>query len=255
MDNSNKYILITGASKGIGRAIAIVFARNSFPLVLISRNKEKLNETLELCVDAYKKSGNNYNSKLDIFVPIISDVSDYSSLEGAKKELEEKNILVSCVINNAGIEYFGLLQDMSADEWNKVINTNLSSIFYTSKLFIPDFLKLSYGQIINVSSVWGNVGASCEVAYSATKGGVNAFTKSLAKELALSNIRVNAIACGAIDTDMNGRLSDDERHALLNEIPINRMGKPDEVASMVYSIYSSPSYLTGQIITFDGGWI
>ncbi len=117
-------------------------------------------------------------------------------------------------------------------------------------------LREGFGKIINISSVWGEVGASCEVAYSASKGAVNAFTKALAKELAPSNIQVNAISCGAIDTEMNSsHLSEDELKALSDEIPADRLGRTDEVASLALSLADAPEYLTGQIITLDGGWI
>ena len=141
------------------------------------------------------------------------------------------------------------------DDWNNIINTNLSSVFSTCKLAIPDMIRNHSGSIINISSVWGVCGASCEVAYSATKGGINAFTKALAKELAPSGINVNAIACGVIDTDMNRCFSDEERQNIIEEIPAGRMGSPDEVASLALSISEGSNYLTGQIIVLDGGYI
>ena len=159
------------------------------------------------------------------------------------------------LINNAGISYFGLLSEMSPESWNQVINTNLSSLFFTSRKAIPLMLQKHRGKIINISSVWGSHGASMEVAYSASKGGVNAFTKALAKELAPSGIQVNAIACGLINTEMNLRLSEAERRSLIEDIPADRMGNTAEVAEMVCSVLSMPSYATGQIFTIDGGWL
>ena len=135
------------------------------------------------------------------------------------------------------------------------MRTNLDSVFYTSKLAVPIMLLNKSGKFINVSSIWGDCGASMEVAYSASKGGVNSFTKSLAKELAPSNIQVNAIACGVIDTDMNHCFSDEEMKELINDIPSDRIGQPEEIASMVLHLIDAPSYLTGQIITVDGGYI
>ena len=161
---------------------------------------------------------------------------------------------VDVVVNNAGISHIGLLTDTSFEEWEALIQTNLSAAFYTSKLSIPYMLSKHAGKIINISSVWGTVGASCEVAYSASKGGLNAFTKALAKELAPSNIQVNAIACGCIDTAMNQCFSAEERAALEEEIPTGRFGTPEEVAELTYSLASNHNYLTGQIITLDGGW-
>ena len=138
--------------------------------------------------------------------------------------------------------------------WHNVMSTNLDSVFYMSKFASEKMLKKHDGKIINISSVWGNVGASLESAYSASKGAVNAFTKALAKELAPSNISVNAIACGIIDTEMNSHLTEDELAEIINEIPADRLGTPKEIGAMVLSIISSPKYMTGQIITVDGGW-
>ncbi|MBQ3544812.1 MAG: SDR family oxidoreductase [Lachnospiraceae bacterium] len=240
----DKYIFISGASRGIGRAIALKFASFGHNLIIVSSNSEKdLTDTME----EIKK----FNVKCRAFT---LSVADFNSLESMKETLHNEDIFVECVINNAGISYFGLLQDMSVEDWNNIININLSSIFNTSKLFINDMIKQKCGSIINISSVWGNIGASCEVAYSASKGGMNSFTKALAKELAPCGINVNAIACGAIDTSMNSRLDEDEKQALCDEIPAGRMGTSAEVAELVYSVFKSDKYLTGQIITMDGGW-
>ena len=158
------------------------------------------------------------------------------------------------LVNNAGIAHIGLLSDMTPDEWHRIMHTNLDACFYTCKYAIPLMLQNHSGRIINISSVWGNVGASMEVAYSASKGGVNTFTKALAKELAPSNIQVNAIACGAIDTDMNRCFSGEELQYLMDEIPADRLGEPNEVADLALYLAEAPAYLTGQIITIDGGW-
>lgn len=134
------------------------------------------------------------------------------------------------------------------------MGTNLDALFYTCRHAIPLMLQNHRGKIINISSVWGNVGASMETAYSASKGGMNSFTRALAKELAPSGIQVNAIACGAIDTDMNKSFSPEDIDALRNEIPADRLGQPEEAAQMVLSLLHAPDYLTGQVITMDGGW-
>ena len=144
---------------------------------------------------------------------------------------------------------------MTIDEWNRIIGVNLTSVFSASKLALPHMIHQKSGKILNISSIWGNVGASCEVAYSACKGGINSFTRALAKELAPSSIQVNAIACGAIDTEMNQFLDEEERNALLEEIPAGRMGRAEEVGKLAYQLGSENSYLTGQIIQLDGGWI
>ena len=144
---------------------------------------------------------------------------------------------------------------MTIDDWNNIMQTNLTSVFNCCKLAIPGMVNAKSGKIINISSVWGNVGASCEVAYSATKGAINAFTKALGKELAPSNIQVNAIACGAIDTQMNHFLSEDDLAELINEIPANRLGQTSEVADLVYQLCQNNEYLNGQVIKLDGAWI
>lgn len=240
-----EYVLITGASRGIGKAIAIYFAKNNHNVVIVSKNNyDALLQTKTEVIQ------NNVNC-----IAFQCDVSSYDEIQKLKNHLYPKNIFISCIINNAGICHYGLLQDLSPEEWNNIINTNLSSVFYTSKCFLEDMIKRKAGSIINISSVWGVCGASCEVAYSTTKGGINAFTKALAKELAPSHIAVNAIACGAIDTDMNNHLSPDDKEALENEIPYGCMGSCEDVARLVYNVYTSPNYMTGQIIVFDGGWI
>ena len=153
-----------------------------------------------------------------------------------------------------GISHIGLLTDMTEEEWQKIMSTNVDSLFYTSKFGVPKMLQKHQGKIINISSVWGNVGASMEVAYSTSKGAVNSFTKALAKELAPSNIQVNAIACGLINTDMNSYFSEEDIDNIIEEIPANRIGLPEEVAKLCHMLAEAPEYLTGQIITLDGGW-
>ena len=158
------------------------------------------------------------------------------------------------LVNNAGIAHIGLLSQMTSQEWHRVMAVNLDSCFYACRAAIPLMLQKHSGRIINVSSVWGIHGASMEVAYSASKGGMNAFTKALAKELAPSGIAVNAICCGVIDTDMNACLSAEDLEALREEIPADRLGTPQEVAQLILQAAQAPLYMTGQIITIDGGW-
>lgn len=177
-------------------------------------------------------------------------MGNYTEVEKLFHQIPSLDVLV----NNAGISHIGLLSDMSVEEWQKVMSINLDALFYTCKLATPLMLQKHAGRIINISSVWGNVGASMEVAYSASKGGVNSFTKALAKELAPSNIQVNAIACGVINTPMNARFSEEVLTALREEIPADRIGKPEEVAKLVLQTAQAPTYMTGQIITIDGGW-
>lgn len=239
---SKKIALITGASRGIGRATALRFAKAGYDLYLTC-----ISSIESLTAFAAELSA-QYNISC---IAIQADMGNYAEIENIFSKIEDLNVL----INNAGISHVGLLSDMTPAEWHRVMSTNLDSCFYTAKLATPLFLKKHSGKIINISSVWGNVGASTEVAYSASKGGVNAFTKALAKELAPSNIQVNAIAFGAIDTDMNACFSPEDLQALATEIPTDRLGTAEEAAEMIYLISQAPEYLTGQIITMDGGWI
>ncbi len=236
-----KTAVITGASRGIGAAIAEAFAQNGYDLMITCKeSKVLLNQLQERLSRDYAVSCRTF----------IGDISQ----EETVKELFASVTDIDVLVNNAGISYVGLLHDMDLTDWNHVISTNLTSVFLCSKYAIPLMLKKKCGQIINISSVWGNVGASTEVAYSASKGGINAFTRALAKELAPSGIQVNALACGMIDTDMNRHLSQDEVHTIIEEIPADRIGQPSDVAAAVLSLCTGSSYLTGQIISVDGGW-
>ncbi len=243
-DSPRPTALITGASRGIGLAIAGVLAAEGYDLVLTCSNSiTELNRQADLLEKEY-----------GILCRAFScDGGDPDAVRTLFAEYGDRPL--ELLVNNAGISHIGLLQDMSDADWNRILSVNLSACFYTCRAAIPLFLRYHTGRVINISSVWGNVGASMEVAYSATKGGVNAFTKALAKELAPENIPVNAIACGVIDTQMNQCFSQEERQALQQEIPADRFADPREVAQTVLSLCRMPSYLTGQIITLDGGWI
>lgn len=242
----SKTVLITGASRGIGRAIATAFAKAGYRLVITCSKSQA--DLLSL------KQELEQNFHIDILTS-VGDVSSFSYMQQLFSEITERFGGVDVLINNAGISHIGLLSDMSIEEWNHIVNTNLTSVFSSCKLSIPYMVHRKAGKIINISSVWGISGASCEVAYSACKGGVNAFTKALAKELAPSGIQVNAIACGVIDTQMNACFSTEEREALAEEIPAGRFGLPEEVAALTLQLATGNDYLTGQIITLDGGWL
>lgn len=233
--------LITGASRGIGRATAEAFAAAGYNLILTCYSSMAELETLaDKLISQYKITCRT----------VQADAGDPESAVRLFEEIDHLDVLV----NNAGISHIGLLTDMTAKQWRRVMAVNLDACFYTCRAAIPLMLKKQSGRIINVSSVWGAQGASMEVAYSASKGGVNAFTKALAKELAPSNIQVNAIACGVIDTSMNGCLSASELSDLKAEIPADRLGSPEEAAQLILQIAQAPGYMTGQIITMDGGW-
>jgi 3-oxoacyl-[acyl-carrier protein] reductase len=224
-----KKALITGASRGIGRAIAEKL-QNEYELYLICRQNTDMMADLP---------GRHYTG----------DVSDHSFVSEVFKDIPSLDLL----INNAGISHFGLIQDMTPSEWDTMIGTCLTSVYNTVNHAVPLMVRAGSGRIINISSMWGISGASYETAYSAAKGGVNTFTRALAKELAPSGIAVNAIAPGVVDTDMNKHLSDDEMKELISQIPAGRICSPEEVALAVYHLSEMPVYLTGQVITMDGG--
>ena len=237
-----KRALITGASRGIGAETARALAEDGYDLVLVCRRsinrleelKKELEGTYDICCQT-----------------VLCDVSDAEQVETMIKQAGEIHVLV----NNAAISYVGLLTDMSIQQWNEVMDTNLNALFYICRLVIPQMVQRKAGRIINVSSVWGSVGASMEVAYSTAKGGVNSFTRALAKELAPSGIQVNGVAFGVIDTDMNACFTGEELENLREEIPADRIGSAKEAGEMIRQMLYLPDYLTGQMIAMDGGWI
>lgn len=243
--SNTKTVLVTGASRGIGRAIALKFASKGYNLAINCSNSR--NDLYELS----EYINNTFNVKC---IPVVADVSNYSQVLQMFNVFFTHFSTIDVLVNNAGIANYELLMDLSPDNWHKIINTNLSSIYNTCHFAIPKMLSNDSGNIINISSIWGEIGASCEVAYSASKGGMNSFTKALAKELAPSGIRINAISAGAFDTDMNSVLCDNEKNEFIKQIPLNRFGNLDEIASLCEFIACDQSkYITGQIITIDGG--
>ena len=239
----NKTVVVTGASRGIGRAVSIYYAQNGFNVCICCRKNSEMLEKV-------RQEILNYGVEC---IAYTGDIGNFQKCETFFKLIAQSYSKIDILVNNAGISHIGLLQDMSPDEWHNIVEANLTSVFNCCKLAIP--ISRHAGKIVNISSVWGCVGASTEVAYSATKGGINSFTKALAKELAPSNIQVNAIACGIIDTDMNGFLNDDELQSVLDEVPAGRIGKPEDVAKLAFDITNTSDYLTGQVIKLDGGWI
>lgn len=242
---NSKTVLITGASRGIGKAIALRFAKEGFRIAITCKSSK--NELLHTKAEIEALGS-----------PCLAYAGDMGSYPAVKElfQLINKTLgPVQVLVNNAGISHVGLFTETDPDTWNTIINSNLTSVYNCCSQAVPDMVKVKEGKIINISSVWGICGASCEVAYSASKGGMNAFTKALAKELAPSNIQVNAVACGAIDTSMNSFLSGAEKEALSEEIPANRLGRPEEAAELVWQLSNGNDYLNGQIITLDGAWI
>ena len=242
---NKKTVLVTGSSRGIGKAIAIKFAKKNYNVVINCVKSEE-------CLQAVKKEIEGYNVSC---LTYLGDVGDYENAKELFSLIKKQFGGIDILVNNAGISYIGLFQDMEPDAWSKIVNTNITSVYNCCHFAIPEMVNKKQGKIINISSVWGITGASCEVAYSATKGAVNALTKALAKELAPSGIQVNAVACGAIETEMNYFLDDQELIDLVNDIPAGRLGQAEEVADFVYQIATKHPYLTGQAIVFDGGWI
>lgn len=240
-----KTVLITGASRGIGKAAALLFAKEGYDMILNCQH------SLEAVMELSDTIQRNYGVSVLL---CMGDVGSYVYVRTMFQEIEAFCKGVDVLINNAGISYIGLLSDMDIKDWNRIMDTNLTSVFACCKFAVPYMVSQKYGKIINISSDWGLVGASCETAYSASKGAVNTFTKALAKELAPSNIQVNAIACGVIDTQMNACFSPEERSCLTEEIPAGRFGSPDEAADMILMLVNAPDYLTGQVIALDGGW-
>lgn len=240
-----KTVLVTGASRGIGKAVAIKFAKKGYNVVISCVHRAEQLEQTRREIESYQAPCLAY----------LGDMGDLKSCETLFSQIRSQFGGVDVLVNNAGISYIGLLQDMSSEDWERMLHVNLTSVFNCCKLAIPYMVRQQQGKIVNVSSVWGVVGASCETAYSATKGGINALTKALAKELAPSNIQVNAVACGAIDTEMNQWMEEDELIALVEDIPAGRLGSAEEVADLVYHLGYKNAYLTGQVIGLDGGWI
>ncbi len=242
-----KSAVITGASRGVGKAIAEALAEDGWRLLLNCRSRFDLLD--ENCAALSTKTeccavhGEIDSAALGRFLGI--------DLNSGRSAGEDEILLV----NNGGISRFNLLQDVSDAEFGELVDSNLGSMFRLSRAMIPYLLKAGQGRIWNISSVWGVTGASMESIYSLTKGGVNALTKALAKELAPNHIPVNALALGCVDTDMNGWMSPEDRAAVEEEIPYGRMATAEEAAEMLRLLIKSPAYLTGQIIQFDGAWI
>ena len=241
-----KYALITGASRGIGRACALRFAREGWHVFVNCRSS--LEELEEVQEEIQKHLPGHCT-----LVP--GDVGSPADVRQIFEKIYQICPCLDVLVNNAGIAHMGLLTDMTDSEWQRLLDTNLSSVFYCCRSAIPPMVTRKQGRIISISSMWGTVGASCEAAYSAAKSGIHGLTRALAKELAPSGIQVNAIACGVIDTAMNGWLSPEVNQELKEEIPTGRFGTPEEVADLVWQISHAPHYMTGQIIGIDGGYI
>lgn len=239
-------VLVTGASRGIGAAVAERFAQAGLRVVVHYREAhEAANDVARRCTA--------HGAQV---LTAQADVSSREQLHSMRERLERYGFVPDIVVCSAGIAQYGMVSDLTEEEWDLVMNVNAKGTFLTAQTFMEAMVRQKYGRIINISSVWGTAGASCEAAYSASKGAVHAFTKALAKELAPSGITVNAVAPGAVATDMMATFDEQERRALEDEIPAGRLGEPEEVASLVYFLALPESgYLTGQVISPNGGWI
>ncbi len=239
-----KTIVITGGARGIGRCLVENFAKDGYNIVLnYNKSEEQAREI--------KESLGNKGYSIEVFR------ADVSKKEEVKKLIEftlNKFKNIDVLINNAGISNVKLFTDTTEEEWNNIMNVNLKSAFYTIQEVLPNMIHRKEGLIINISSIWGLVGASCEVAYSVSKAGLDALTKSLAKELGPSNIRVNSIAPGIIDTEMNNNLEEKTKKEIIEEIPLNKIGRPIDIYRCAKWLVED-EYTTGQIISPNGGWV
>lgn len=239
----NKVVIVTGASRGIGREIAKELAKKKY-IIIANYNKsekeiQKLKEELE-----------KENIKIDIFK---ADVSKRKEAQELVEYTINKYGKIDVLINNAGISQIKEFTQITDEDWNNMINTNLNSVFYMTQEACKNMIHNKKGCIINISSIWGLVGASCEAHYSVSKAGIDAITKSLAKEMGPSNIRINSIAPGIINTEMNRNLSKEEINNIKEEIPLEKIGKAQDIEKCIEWLIED-EYTTGQVISINGGW-
>lgn len=234
-------VVITGGSRGIGAAMAKAFSQKGDRVIIIyEKNEEAAKSVAESCGA----------------IPLRTDIRSKEAVFALAEEIRSKYGKVDVLINNAGISQIKLFSDISEDDLTRMFGVNMFGAFYATQAFLPDMINKKSGKIINISSMWGEVGASCEVHYSASKSALIGFTKALAKELAPSGICVNCITPGVIDTEMNAELDEDTKRELIDEIPLMRMGKAEEVANLAVFLASSDAdYITGQVIGISGGMV
>jgi 3-oxoacyl-[acyl-carrier protein] reductase len=235
-----KSVLITGATRGIGRATAELFLKEGYKVLFIySQSTEKAKELSAMGAFGYR-----------------ADLSKTEEIESVCDKILQEHGGVDVLINNAGVAHFSLATDLTLEDWQRVRTVNLDAPLLLSKAFLPYMIKQKSGSIVNVSSMWGQVGASCEVAYSAAKAGVIGLSKALAKEVGPSGITVNCICPGLIDTEMNGSLDEETVKSIEEETPLCRMGRPEEVAAACFFFASEKaSFITGQVVGVNGGLV
>ena len=238
--------LVTGSSRGIGRAVAKELAREGWDVCVNYIEHQAEAETL---AEELRAMGRRC-------VAIQADVADENACRAMVRQAEEALGPVELLVNNAGISYAGLFQDLSTADWDRCLAVNLTGARNMVQAVLPHMLHVKAGAIVNISSIWGLRGASCEVAYACSKAGIVALTRSLALELAPSHIRVNAVAPGCIETDMVRVLGEDTVRSLIDETPLGRLGQPEDIANAVAFLASEKaSFITGQVLTVDGGFI
>lgn len=238
----SKTVIVTGGAGGIGSAVSSLFSKNGYNVIIGYNSSE----------NAAKALKDSLASNTDIFK---ADVSDIKQVEKMFEFAYLKFGSVDVLVNNAGVSYIGLITDITNELSDKIFDTNLKGTYNCSKVATKYMVSAKNGKIINIASMWGEIGASCEVAYSASKAGVIGLTKALAKELSLSGITVNAVSPGLIDTKMNSNVNESDLDDFVKDIPISRMGSAEEIAKAVYFLASdSADYITGQILSVNGGY-
>ena len=240
-----KTVLITGGAKGIGRACAVLFAEKGYRVFIDYNTSEK--EALALAKSLSARGLCAY--------ALQADVSRAADVERLFSQIEERCKGVDILVNNAGVSLIKTLDQTEEEEWDKIFSVNVKSAYLTCKRALPHMISVKAGSIVNISSMWGVAGASCEVAYSASQSALVGFTKALSKEVGLSGIRVNAICPGVIETDMNRSLGEETLRELKECASLNRLGSAEEVASAVYYLAAEASFVTGQALGVDGGFL
>ncbi len=240
MSMNAKTVLISGGSRGIGRACVEYFAKKGYKVAFL----------YEKNIEAAEKTAAEFDA-----LAVKCDVADSSDVNRAVVEINEKLGGIDILVNNAAVSSIKPFDIVSDDEWARMMNVNLSGAFYLARAVVPHMISKKWGRIVNIGSMWGKVGASCEVPYSTTKAGIRGFTLSLAKELAPSGVTVNCVEPGVIATEMNKSLDEDTLRELAQETPVGRLGEPSEVAEAVGFLSSNEaSFITGQILGVDGGY-
>lgn len=238
-----KTALITGGTKGIGKAAALAFLERGYEVVLNYDNDES----------AALATQEEFNMLGYCPVLLRADVSNENQVKAMFKEFFSIYDTLDVLVNNAGISIVKVIQETSLSDWNRLFDVNVKGAFLCCREVVDKMIMAGGGAIVNVASIWGEVGASCEAAYSASKGAVISFTKALAKELAPSNVRVNCVSPGVIDTDMNSRLTDEEMEELISSIPMGRIGSPKDVGEACLFLAEN-EYVTGEILSVGGGF-